>query len=274
MTTIDLDRSFSEISRDDQLDPDHADLIARISGRRTGWAEVLAHPRVVVLGEAGTGKTTEFLRQRQRSRDAGNIAFFARIEDLADGLQIALDPAEDWEEFGRWCTGDGPALFLLDSVDEARLRGQEFRRALRRFAQALGPATARARVVVSCRVSDWRAHADRTDLEQTLPLPGETVKVFAFAGLDERQFLRLAGEAFGVADPSALRAAVTAVQADRFCARPRDVEWLARYWACHGRIGSLTEMLRANVVEKLKEPRAACTTWNIRNCTGGWTLAT
>lgn len=156
----DLGRTFIEIDRDDALDTETAVAVAGMFGKSVGWNDVLAHPRTVLLGEAGTGKTAEFELQRERCRSDGTLAFFCRIEDLADyGLERALDPASDWEELLDWRTAEGKAIFLLDSVDEARLHGKNVEVALRALDRELKAARDRATVLISCRVSDWRAHA-------------------------------------------------------------------------------------------------------------------
>jgi hypothetical protein len=56
------------------------------------WEEVLNASCVVVLGEAGSGKTSELRGQAERLRTAGRAAFFLRIEDLAkDGFPTAVE---------------------------------------------------------------------------------------------------------------------------------------------------------------------------------------
>lgn len=181
---------------------------------------------------------------------------------------MALDPPADWTEFRTWIDGTGQAVFLLDSVDEARLKGKDFGRALRRLAGELGTAQERATVLVSCRVSDWQAHADRRTVEECLPppartvhgkgssTPGETpVRVFAFAPLDDGQVRRLCVEVHGLPDVDAFLRDVRDAQGADFLHRPRDVEWMVGHWRSTGRIGSLTDILDTNVRKKLAEPR-------------------
>lgn len=264
----DLGRTFIEIDRDNAPDIETAAMVARMTGKSIGWVDVLAHPRSVLLGEAGTGKTTEFELQRERCRLDGTPAFFCRIEDLADdSLERALNPASDWEEFQAWRAGEGQAVFLLDSVDEARLRGKNVARALSALNHELKAARDRATVLISCRASDWQAHVDRDMVAKRLPGPLQSektkgrdkdapaVRVFAFAPLNEVQVRRLAVEAYGLNNVDAFLREVHDAQADVFLHRPRDVEWMILHRQQTGRIGLLSEVIAANISKKLAEPR-------------------
>lgn len=168
---IDLDRSFVPVAEGEEP---HLELNSD-QGRRFGgwldWGSLLTHPRVVLLAEAGCGKTAEFRHRAQALRDEGHAAFFARIEDLEDGVARALDigtPAG----FAAWKEGDGPGFLFLDSVDEARLSRKRFDKALRCLARDIGEnALPRARILLSCRVSDWRGDEDRATFQRLLPPP-------------------------------------------------------------------------------------------------------
>ena len=82
---IELDRRFvplSDVSEDESL---HPDWLVRYEWSKAGmtWDDLLMHRRVVVLAEAGAGKTTEFRRQHARiSRH--NVSFLATIRQLSE----------------------------------------------------------------------------------------------------------------------------------------------------------------------------------------------
>jgi hypothetical protein len=99
--TTDLDRRLFELSSaiDDQ-DPEHAIRIASALHRGQSWADVLQHRYVVVLGEAGTGKSTEFKRLAATMRTRGRWGFFVDLNDLVHRQLDDASAVEDWRESG------------------------------------------------------------------------------------------------------------------------------------------------------------------------------
>src|ERR1019366_2412750 len=88
-----------------------------------GWDEMLLKRRVVILAEAGSGKSTE-MAERPRLTDEGpRYAFHATVEDAGrDGLEGALS-ASGRKHLAAWRTSSDEAWFFVDSVDEAKSRG-------------------------------------------------------------------------------------------------------------------------------------------------------
>ena len=96
-----LDRRF--YAWDDKEPPDPE--IRRAFGLEeggAGWDELLLKRRVVILAEAGSGKSTE-MAERARLTDASHrYAFHATIEDVGrDGLEGALS-ASGREKLNAW----------------------------------------------------------------------------------------------------------------------------------------------------------------------------
>lgn len=101
---IDLDRTFRDLAISD----DHGDeaKMVRLFAREasTHWADLLAEPRVIVLAEAGSGKTEEIRHVCRRQRSDGKPAFFLRIEHVVDDFETSF---EEWT-----CNGFAPAGLL------------------------------------------------------------------------------------------------------------------------------------------------------------------
>jgi len=287
MPFVELDRHFVAVAKDKEPVLNAGSWGRKYLGWKS-WPDLLAHRRVVLLAEASSGKTEEFQHQQQMLEAAGKAAFFMRIEELADqGFEAALE-TKSAERLKQWLASSEEACFFLDSVDEARLNQKSFETALKRFARDLGKAVDRARVYVSCRVTDWKGEKDRTLIERILPSwelatanptnddnplldpifkkdksdrvqkqkepeakPHELL-VVQLVPLDNEQCGKLA-HAFGVADSAQFMFAVEAAGLDAYTERPGDLIELATYWKTHKRFGNLSEMVEYGIAKKLSE---------------------
>ena len=136
---IDLGRRFLEIPKTGNFPTNHYFDFARGQGKLLRWNDVLSKRCAIVLGEAGSGKTTEFKYRVRICREQGGNAFFVPIEALAsDGLPHGLQKPEDAEGFEAWRAGDSIAFFFLDSLDEAKLRRYKLADALRKLGHGIG----------------------------------------------------------------------------------------------------------------------------------------
>ena len=261
---VELERRFLEIPKTG-FPTEYLFEYAKNQNHLLRWADLLSKRCSVVLGEAGSGKTTEFRQRARRCREEGRSAFFVPLEALAsDGFPDALAP-EDAAAFEKWRMGDSVAFFFLDSLDEAKLARHKLAHGLRKFGHGVGLAAIhRARVVISCRGSDWDIYTDNTAILEALPNPspnnegaGETKvdapQMFAMAPLDSAQVRSLAAQVAGIPDPDDFVQAITRAHAGAFVERPADVLWLATFWKTHGNLGTLREIIYSNAREKLRE---------------------
>lgn len=89
-------------------------------GAVQGWRALEESYRVLVLADAGAGKTFEAKDRATKLRAEGANAFFIRIEAIdaafEDGFEVGTAA-----DFVDWLASDGEAYFFLDSVDEAQL---------------------------------------------------------------------------------------------------------------------------------------------------------
>jgi hypothetical protein len=260
---VDLDRRFFDFPSGSDLDLEqHIALSAALRNLKT-WSDILSLRYAIILGEAGSGKTTEFRETARKLSAAGEPSFFVAVEALAtDGLSVALS-LEAQTALKAWIDGTGIATFFLDSLDEAKLQRITLERALRRFAAEVGAALKRSRVLISCRASDWNIFSDRDALERTLatlvtpPLSGsegarEGLNIFGLAPLTIEQVEAFA-RSLGVTRPDAFLTAISEARAQVFVERPVDVEWMVQYWNKTGSLASLTELLDSNIQEKLRD---------------------
>ena len=156
------------------LDPDLRSRLGRSEGL-LGWEDLLAKRRVVVLAEAGSGKTAEMAEQARLQTEAGRFAFYATVEDVGqDGLASALHAA-DRARLATWRTSNEAAWFFIDSVDEAKLIGVRLEKAVRRLGDGIVGAERRAHIVLSGRLTDWEFRRDLKRLKDGLPILNDPV---------------------------------------------------------------------------------------------------
>lgn len=255
------------------------------------WADLQKERRVVVLGEAASGKSAEFAHQIDVLRERGEAAFLVRIEELADhGFVISLDPRAT-ELFNTWRAGSADGWFYLDSIDEARLNRKSLEAVLTRFATDLRDALVRAHVYVSCRPSDWKSPDYLRLLQRRLPLlsapPGApavppedpfvapllrsereiktaTQHRVAENGGDSVPLIvqltplsatqcRTLAHACGICLPDQFMLGIQRSGLDVFIERPGDVMALVGYWLKYHQFACYTEMIEFGIKQKLEE---------------------
>ena len=285
---IDLNRKFWSVEADKENNPESIRAMFAFGlGKQFSWEDLLGEDRIVILAEPGTGKTEEFRAVTRLLRMASKPAFFCRIELLQElEIRHCLDIGTAGE-FDEWLSGNKEGYFFLDSVDEARLKSHKaFEIALRRFANAIGEKLNRAKIFVSCRVSNWWATADLSLFLKQLPKPEthtmrdddevstegakqayeETIPadrsidseekkdhvVFQLAPLNDQQIRHFALQK-GVEDTKDFIDAIDRADAGIFAERPQDFLELIAYWKSKGRLGRHAEMLDFNIRVKLAE---------------------
>jgi hypothetical protein len=262
---VELDRQFHELSP--TIDPEHAALesyAAEFVGQRSVlvWEDLLKRRRVVVLGEPGSGKTEELRSKAESLRRSGKDAFYVRLDRLVtESLTKVLGNA-DSGHLRRWSRGVGSATFFLDSADESKLRRQtDFLTALDRFHDDVGAGLSRSTIIISSRITLWRPATDTYEFKTRLPVPPTTPRaaegaaepwIVQIVPLDRDRVKRFA-QGLGVDTPGAFIRGLDDANAWGFARRPIDVASLCNYWNRHGRLGTLLELLEADIELKLAE---------------------
>lgn len=148
-----VNRTFRDLTDEELKDPEVLLALASMGWSRTiDWGELLKSDRVILLSEAGTGKTFECQAQVKRLVASGEAAFFVELVELASKpLDQILSPGQsrllqDWRD-GKPDT----AYFFLDSIDEMELSHGKFKAALRNLARVIDGREHFSKVVVTSR---------------------------------------------------------------------------------------------------------------------------
>jgi hypothetical protein len=255
---IPLDRRFFEWQEKEHDELSDPDLLARfgLSDGAKSWDDLVERRRVVILAEAGSGKTEEMEEQTRRLNAEGRAAFYATVQDVGRlGLDSALSVA-DRSRLSEWHSSNQPATFLIDSIDEAKLNDVRLERALRNIADGIFGAEGRAHIVLSGRHTDWQFRHDLQRLSEILPVPlsqppqaptaeellirilrhdeppqdteVEKPLVVILASLDARR-VRLFAAGKDAPEIDSFLAEIDAANLWRFARRPIDLDWLVQF---------------------------------------------
>ena len=134
----------------------------------TTWEGLLRSKRVLMISEAGAGKTYECRKQAQRLWDAGEPAFFVELAALASmDLRSMLDDDEE-ARLDVWLSSQSDmATFFLDSIDELKLSRGSFEQSLKRLKKVIGSQLGRVRIIITTRPIPF----DQQLVRRLLPIP-------------------------------------------------------------------------------------------------------
>ena len=118
-----IERAFQNIPEGKLSEADQQPFLLSLgwSGGTT-WQNLRCSRRVLIILEAGAGKTYECREQAQRLWDAEEPAFFVELAGLGAGYLRSLLDHDEEARLDAWlsCQSD-VAAFFLDSIDELRL---------------------------------------------------------------------------------------------------------------------------------------------------------
>lgn len=278
---IPLDRSFHELAVSGD-GGDEAEL-HRLLGHEKAlrWPDLLAEARVILLSEAGSGKTEEIRHITRELRGKGKPAFFLRIEHVTQDFEACFEEGT-LEEFEAWVASGSQGWLLLDSVDEARLNDpKDFERAIRKLGVKLHSVLQDAHIVITGRTNAWRPKTDLLLCERELSYdarartadpgaeehsevgiatadsqkdrgPRDPFRIVALDDLHGEQVDRFA-TAKRVTDLKAFRRAIEKAEAWSFTTRPLDLAETIEFWRTHHRFGSRLELMRSSIAKRLEE---------------------
>lgn len=278
---VELNRKFIEYNAEKNREElAYRSYLPMWTDKAKTWMDLLNHGRVVVLGEAGSGKTCEFKAQVHTISTRNEFTFFIRLEDLVTQELAQILSLEESRKLKKWQKSEGEAYFFLDAIDESRLISfNSFEKALKNLSRSLGEAITHAKIVISSRITEWRGQADRDLIALHLPVrnreeiasnnkqPDEfdeedeqregplktelPVFVVELAPLNDEQIYKFASTYINNSED--FLEAIKESDFGAFVGRPIDVNMLLDYWIAHGKLGSLSELQEFNLVKKLEE---------------------
>ncbi len=278
-----IKRTFQDIREGELSNADQQSFLVSLGwSSGTTWEDLLRSKRVLMISEAGAGKTYECRKQAQRLWDVGEPAFFVELAALAStDLRSMIDDEEE-ARLDVWLSSQSDvATFFLDSIDELKLSRGSFEQALKRLKKAIGSQLGRVRIVITTRPISF----DQQLLRRLLPIPPvpstepseETFAKIAMRGHQNQQARNKDEEADAdwrtvalmplsdaqivdfakvqdVEDPAALLDNLQKRNAQEFARRPQDLIELCADWREHKRIRTHRDQVAANVRIKL-QPR-------------------
>ncbi|MBU2970015.1 hypothetical protein KO527_11700 [Pseudoalteromonas sp. C2R02] len=253
---IQLNRLFNEIPTSLSDEKDLSDFYSL--GTRNGdtWEGLLNKDRIIILAEAGSGKTVEIREQAKKLSAEEKCSFFIKIEDIKDNFEDAFEFG-DISQFDTWLTGQEYGYFFLDSVDEAKIANEkDFQKALRCFSKKINKGISRAKIFITSRGSAWRPKTDLEFVNNLLLLKNDdksksSFEVYSFSDLSYEQ-IRIFSLEKGIENIDIFMAEVKEKEAEFFTRKPLDLLSVVEFWKKNQRIGSRSELLQNLLTIKLE----------------------
>lgn len=276
-----IERSFCDLTEAeiDRLALDQR-VQAMVPSRQFGWETLRRSPRVLLISEAGSGKTHECQTRAKQLWDLGEPAFFIELSSLAQGsLQDQFTTAQG-QRFDQWLAESShSATFFLDSIDELKLTQATLRAALIKFERGISGHRDRLNLVITSRPTtfdlelirdlfpkasdasrekdglDFARHAMGDATVHTDPEIAPKWRQVRLVPLTEAQVSQLAQSHGAVDNPEAFIQALRDQDAQALVERPLDVLQLCDLWKLRGHMGSYSEQIRYSCDSKL-QPRS------------------
>ncbi|SFN31166.1 NACHT domain-containing protein [Dokdonella immobilis] len=272
-----IKRTFKEIPAGRVTESDNPDFLVSLGwSQGLDWDALLQSKRVLIISEAGSGKTYECRQHAERLYSDGQAAFFVELSELSrSGLRGVLDDEQE-ARLDTWLGSQSEvATFFLDSIDELNLSLGSFSQALTNLKKGVGSRLGNIRVIVTSRPIP----IDEQLMRKRLPIPPDPLpeptgeafadvainghpnsrnakgppdwRVVAVMPLSDEQILEFAlGQ--GVSDASQLLDDLHRRNAVGFARRPQDLIEICADWRVNKRIRTHREQVESNVQVKLK----------------------
>ena len=277
-----IQRTFGSLSQEKAADIENLMLRDQLGlASAIDWNELLKSMRVLIVSEAGTGKTFECQAQHRLLWERGEPAFFLELSVLAVSPFVDLLSREEETRLHAWQTSQSDvATFFLDSIDELQLTLGTFKQALNKLSKELQGNLERVRIVVTTRPIPLDQHlirqyfpyqgspeeADAPSAERFAEIASGQGKqtestdeeesaaellVVRLQPLSDAQIREMAATQH-VTDIDNFVASIRNKNAQDFARRPQDLIELCADWRASKSIRTHREQVQQNVEVKLK----------------------
>ncbi|WP_230969530.1 NACHT domain-containing protein [Nitrogeniibacter aestuarii] len=274
-----VQRTFRDLSKEKVADIERASILARMGWSDAfGWDSLLESKRILMISEAGAGKTYECRAQQRELWEQGEPAFYLDLAQLATNNVRDLLSADEEARLDAWLAAQSDvATFFLDSIDELNLTLGSFETALNRLSKAVVGQLGRVRIIITTRP----IAVDQQLFRKYFPVPDSWERIegghaFADVAMGRRRQgsnrqetaapiwrnvalmplsddqIRVLAAVEGVNDADALLADILKRNAEDFARRPQDLVELCSDWHEHHRIRTHREQVEQNIRVKLK----------------------
>lgn len=274
-----IERDFSSISLAIEYKKSDDGLASWIkkNGMQKKWKDLLSYRRILIVSEAGMGKTFECQQRQKMMWNDGEAAFFFELSQLAVCSLEELLSGDEKERLDAWKLSDSDlATFFLDSIDELSFTLGEFKRSLLSLSREVEGLLHRVRIVITSRPVSFDSELIYKffPARSTRVYRQEQQKNFAHIvihgssppyaesdywchvqlnplTLEQAHFLALQQ---GVSNADALIAAIEESGASEFSQRPQEMLGICSYWKEHAALGKLKDQVDENINFRL-QPR-------------------
>lgn len=283
---IPVQRNFCDISEEVKSYIEYAQIQKLVgSVENLNWDKLLESRRILIISEAGSGKTYECKQTQKRLWDSGQPAFFLELAELAKADVYDQFSSDEIDRFETWQNSYSDiATFFLDSIDELQLTQGSFKVALTRLERKLSKNLHRTRIIITTRPIPF----DGDEFRKILPVPQSNADANLEGISLEENFAKIAAgqisansqeqtkkriapiwrhvylaplstehiheiaHAQNVENISELLNAIHQRDLEDFTHRPIDLIELCIDWREHKRIRTHQEQLENNILIKLK----------------------
>ncbi|MBC3832304.1 ATP-binding protein [Undibacterium amnicola] len=185
-----IQRNFCDISEEIDSHIEYAQIQKQMGlAGKMNWEKLLESRRILIVSEAGSGKTYECKQTQQRLWDSGQPAFFLELAELAKADVYDQLSSSAIERFETWQSSQSDiATFFLDSIDELQLTQGNFKVALTRLERKLSKNLHRTCIIITTRPIPF----DGNEFKRILPVPQSDEEVNLGEISLEESFARIA----------------------------------------------------------------------------------